>query len=48
MASEDGFILSLVKSLRSQHLAAGAVVLYEGEIAGEMYGSFVAVSISGS
>lgn len=35
--ADDGFILSLVKSLRSQHLAAGAVVLFEGEIAGEMY-----------
>jgi hypothetical protein len=34
--TEDGFILSLVKSLRSVHLAAGAVVLYEGEIADEM------------
>jgi hypothetical protein len=34
--ADDGFILSLVKSLRSLHLAAGAVVLYEGEIADEM------------
>ncbi len=34
--TEDGFILSLVKSLRSVHLAAGAIVVYEGEIADEM------------
>jgi len=34
--AEDGFILSLVKSLRSLHLAAGAIVLYEGEIADDM------------
>ncbi len=34
--SDDGFILSLVKSLRSLHMAAGAVVMYEGEIADEM------------
>ncbi len=34
--ADDGFILSLVKSLRSLHMAAGAVVMYEGEIADEM------------
>ena len=34
--ADDGFILSLVKSLRSLHLAAEAVVLYEGEIADQM------------
>jgi hypothetical protein len=36
LSSDDGFILSLVKSLRSLHMAAGAVVMYEGEIADEM------------
>jgi hypothetical protein len=36
----------LVKSLRSQHFAAGAVVLFEGEIAGEMYVNVFAISIT--
>lgn len=36
----------MVKSLRSQHLAAGAVILFEGEIAGEMYVNVFAISIA--